>query len=208
MWSAVPSFRACAYLDIACSRFSYLRCSVCCSSSADLVISSTVWCVCSRDLCGQQEVRYLRRTNLAWLPWWADVYQRKCPCVEWARVGVAVAMSHLGAVNERGLWRFLLCCRIRFVSAVYACEKNCDQREGLRVFSTCCTFRQNVLSWLLLTLMPLPPLFCCCPRFSNTRTKSASKVFISEIISDERKMLAVYPVIFFYTFISWMIVLQ
>lgn len=38
--------------------------------------------------------------------------------------------------------------------------------------------------------------------------KIASKVFISEIISDERKLLAVYPVIFFYTFISWMIVLQ
>ncbi|CAM9712994.1 unnamed protein product [Ascophyllum nodosum] len=36
----------------------------------------------------------------------------------------------------------------------------------------------------------------------------ASKVFISEIISDERKLLAVYPVFFFYTFISWMIVIQ
>ncbi|CAM9419247.1 unnamed protein product [Ectocarpus sp. 6 AP-2014] len=36
----------------------------------------------------------------------------------------------------------------------------------------------------------------------------ASKVFISEIISDERKMLAVYPVFFFYTFISWMIVIH
>lgn len=37
---------------------------------------------------------------------------------------------------------------------------------------------------------------------------TASKVFISEIISDERKMLAVYPVFFFYTFISWMIVIH
>ncbi|CAN0491061.1 unnamed protein product, partial [Laminaria digitata] len=36
----------------------------------------------------------------------------------------------------------------------------------------------------------------------------ASKVFISEIISDERKLLAVYPVFFFYTFISWMIVIH
>ncbi|CAM9803986.1 unnamed protein product [Discosporangium mesarthrocarpum] len=36
----------------------------------------------------------------------------------------------------------------------------------------------------------------------------ASKVFISEIIVPERKLLAVYPVFFFYTFISWMILLQ
>ncbi|CAM9178129.1 unnamed protein product [Choristocarpus tenellus] len=36
----------------------------------------------------------------------------------------------------------------------------------------------------------------------------ASKVFISQIISPERKLLAVYPVFFFYTFISWMILLQ
>jgi len=36
----------------------------------------------------------------------------------------------------------------------------------------------------------------------------ASVVFIAKIIAEERKVLAVYPVFFFYTFISWMILLQ
>ena len=36
----------------------------------------------------------------------------------------------------------------------------------------------------------------------------ASVVFISEIIAPERRALAVYPVFFFYTFISWMVVIQ
>lgn len=36
----------------------------------------------------------------------------------------------------------------------------------------------------------------------------ASVVFIEQIISPQRKLLAVYPVFFFYTFISWMILLQ
>jgi len=36
----------------------------------------------------------------------------------------------------------------------------------------------------------------------------ASVVFISQIINSERKALAVYPVFFFYTFISWMVLIQ
>lgn len=50
--------------------------------------------------------------------------------------------------------------------------------------------------------------FCCGSLFVTFLPMTASKVFISEIISDERKMLAVYPVFFFYTFISWMIVIH
>jgi len=36
----------------------------------------------------------------------------------------------------------------------------------------------------------------------------ASVVFMSQVIKEERKVLAVYPVFFFYTFIGWMILLQ
>ncbi|CAM9370324.1 unnamed protein product [Heterosigma akashiwo] len=36
----------------------------------------------------------------------------------------------------------------------------------------------------------------------------ASVVFIGQIISPQRKLLAVYPVFFFYTFISWMVLIQ
>jgi hypothetical protein len=37
---------------------------------------------------------------------------------------------------------------------------------------------------------------------------AASVVFIAQIIAPERKILAVYPVLFFYTFLSWMVFLQ
>lgn len=36
----------------------------------------------------------------------------------------------------------------------------------------------------------------------------ASVVFIGQIIRPERKLLAVYPVFFFYTFISWLVLIQ
>mmetsp|Transcript_15243 Transcript_15243/g.15995 ORF Transcript_15243/g.15995 Transcript_15243/m.15995 type:complete len:197 (-) Transcript_15243:28-618(-) len=36
----------------------------------------------------------------------------------------------------------------------------------------------------------------------------ASVVFMNQVICDERRTLAVYPVFFFYTFIAWMILLQ
>jgi protein YIPF6 len=36
----------------------------------------------------------------------------------------------------------------------------------------------------------------------------ASVVFMGQVISEERRTLAVYPVFFFYTFISWMIMVQ
>lgn len=64
----------------------------------------------------------------------------------------------------------------------------------------------DVTRFLPVDLLPRPaaPPSCVLPRAREI----ASKVFISEIISDERKLLAVYPVVFFYTFISWMIVLQ
>lgn len=37
---------------------------------------------------------------------------------------------------------------------------------------------------------------------------AASVVFMVQVIKEERRMLAVYPVFFFYTFISWLILLQ
>ena len=36
----------------------------------------------------------------------------------------------------------------------------------------------------------------------------ASVVFMSQVISPERKVLAVYPVFFFYTFITWMVIIS
>eukprot|EP01039_Chlorochromonas_danica_P006848 gene6848-7569_t len=36
----------------------------------------------------------------------------------------------------------------------------------------------------------------------------ASVVFMTEVIKEERRSLAVYPVLFFYTFLAWMILLQ
>jgi hypothetical protein len=36
----------------------------------------------------------------------------------------------------------------------------------------------------------------------------ASVVFMSNVIKEDRRVLAVYPVFFFYTFIAWMILLQ
>mmetsp|Transcript_30323 Transcript_30323/g.88297 ORF Transcript_30323/g.88297 Transcript_30323/m.88297 type:complete len:195 (-) Transcript_30323:474-1058(-) len=36
----------------------------------------------------------------------------------------------------------------------------------------------------------------------------ASVVFIAQIINPDRKVLAVYPVFFFYTFIAWMVLIQ
>ena len=36
----------------------------------------------------------------------------------------------------------------------------------------------------------------------------ASVVFMTRVIQEERRLLAVYPVFFFYTFIAWMILLQ
>jgi uncharacterized membrane protein len=36
----------------------------------------------------------------------------------------------------------------------------------------------------------------------------ASVVFMEQVIKEERRLLAVFPVFFFYTFIGWMILLQ
>ena len=36
----------------------------------------------------------------------------------------------------------------------------------------------------------------------------ASVVFMTQVIKEERRTLAAYPVFFFYTFISWLILLQ
>lgn len=36
----------------------------------------------------------------------------------------------------------------------------------------------------------------------------ASVVFMIKVIKQERRLLTVYPVLFFYTFIGWMILLQ
>jgi hypothetical protein len=36
----------------------------------------------------------------------------------------------------------------------------------------------------------------------------ASVVFMGQVIKEERRALAVFPVFFFYTFIGWMILLQ
>jgi protein YIPF6 len=42
----------------------------------------------------------------------------------------------------------------------------------------------------------------------STHPPTASVVFMNQVICEERRMLAVYPVFFFYTFIAWMILLQ
>ena len=36
----------------------------------------------------------------------------------------------------------------------------------------------------------------------------ASVVFFKQVINEERRVLAVYPVFLFYTFLAWMVVLQ
>ena len=43
---------------------------------------------------------------------------------------------------------------------------------------------------------------------NNTTVNPASVVFMSQIISPERKVLAVFPVFLFYIFISWMVLIQ
>jgi hypothetical protein len=37
---------------------------------------------------------------------------------------------------------------------------------------------------------------------------AASAVFMYNVVKEERRALAVFPVFFFYTFISWLILLQ
>jgi hypothetical protein len=37
---------------------------------------------------------------------------------------------------------------------------------------------------------------------------AASVVFMEQVIKEERRLLAVFPVFFFYTFIGWMVLLQ
>ena len=44
--------------------------------------------------------------------------------------------------------------------------------------------------------------------YSNCLLNEASVVFMKQIIAPERKVLAVYPVFFFYTFISWMVLIS
>ena len=39
-------------------------------------------------------------------------------------------------------------------------------------------------------------------------SSSASVIFIGQVISPERKVLALYPVFFFYTFLAWMVLIQ
>lgn len=42
----------------------------------------------------------------------------------------------------------------------------------------------------------------------STPFLTASVVFMVKVIKEERRLLAVFPVFFFYTFIGWMILLQ
>ena len=37
---------------------------------------------------------------------------------------------------------------------------------------------------------------------------AASVIFVGQVISAERKVLALYPVLFFYLFLSWMVLIQ
>lgn len=39
-------------------------------------------------------------------------------------------------------------------------------------------------------------------------SNAASVVFMEQVIKEERRLLAVFPVFFFYTFIGWMVLLQ
>lgn len=42
----------------------------------------------------------------------------------------------------------------------------------------------------------------------NCYVSVASVVFMEQVIKEERRLLAVFPVFFFYTFIGWMVLLQ
>lgn len=42
----------------------------------------------------------------------------------------------------------------------------------------------------------------------SSTTAPASVVFMEQVIKEERRLLAVFPVFFFYTFIGWMVLLQ
>jgi hypothetical protein len=49
--------------------------------------------------------------------------------------------------------------------------------------------------------MEVPPL--APPSFPP-----ASVVFIGQVIAPERKVLALFPVFFFYTFLAWLVLIQ
>lgn len=43
---------------------------------------------------------------------------------------------------------------------------------------------------------------------SHNKHQTASVIFIGQVISPERKVLALYPVFFFYTFLAWLVLIQ
>ena len=53
--------------------------------------------------------------------------------------------------------------------------------------------------------MVVKSIFVAIGFFWSTR---ASVVFMNNVVKEERRLLAVFPVFFFYTFISWLILLQ
>jgi hypothetical protein len=52
----------------------------------------------------------------------------------------------------------------------------------------------------------LSAIFSLTSTFDNMI--AASVVFMEQVIKEERRLLAVFPVFFFYTFIGWMVLLQ
>ena len=74
-----------------------------------------------------------------------------------------------------------------------------------------CVFPLTISSMLCLIMsfvykqMILKSTFVAIGFFWSTR---ASVVFMNNVVKEERRLLAVFPVFFFYTFISWLILLQ
>ena len=46
------------------------------------------------------------------------------------------------------------------------------------------------------------------PTTRNNKKQTASVIFIGQVIASERKVLALYPVFFFYTFLAWLVMVQ
>ncbi|RHY26429.1 hypothetical protein DYB32_007618 [Aphanomyces invadans] len=63
-------------------------------------------------------------------------------------------------------------------------------------------------SWLSVSFGPLEVRACRSRPRSLTCTILASVVFMSQLVPPKRKALTVYPVLLFYLFIGWMILIS
>mmetsp|Transcript_1263 Transcript_1263/g.1410 ORF Transcript_1263/g.1410 Transcript_1263/m.1410 type:complete len:196 (+) Transcript_1263:159-746(+) len=70
----------------------------------------------------------------------------------------------------------------------------------LTIASTLCLIMSFIYKQLVIKIIIVSVGFIWSTR--------ASVVFMNNVVKEERRMLAVFPVFFFYTFISWLILLQ